>query len=105
VITLEADGRLLPDAVRTFRMEGPPRRVLRIRGITSAYSSYRVASSSPLVTAVRVGLHQEVSPPELAVVLDLASGSVRLVDLQVEPERIVIRLADQRRGVSPLGSS
>ena len=75
-IRLRGNGVLLPERVALIPMTGPPRLLIRIRYIESRYRSYVMEVASPHVTAIRTGLHPELSPPALYVVADLTSDDV-----------------------------
>ena len=92
-LVLWADGTLDPAAVRHARIDGPlPREVLRIAGIAGPLSPADLTVGSAELRRVRSGSHPELSPPELHVVLDLASSRVAMTSLDAAGARIRIRL-------------
>jgi uncharacterized protein (TIGR02266 family) len=75
-LRIRGDGLLLPERVALIPMSGPPRLLIRIRYIETRYESYVIAVGSPQVSAIRTGLHPELSPPALYVVADLTGNDV-----------------------------
>ena len=72
VVTVTADGMLASRRVREFMMTNPPRLVVRIAGIGEGFTPYRVSVRTPELNSIRIGLHEERTPPELHLVFDLA---------------------------------
>ncbi|HRS17273.1 MAG TPA: hypothetical protein P5234_13640 [Thermoanaerobaculaceae bacterium] len=77
VVVLQADGGVVPRRIRELRLEDPPRVLVRISGIVGPTEPDTVNVGGPLVSRIRFGHHPELSPPELYVVIDLASAAVR----------------------------
>ena len=92
-VTLRGDGDLLPDRVAVIPMESPARILIRIRRIEERYQSYVMDVGLPHVTAIRTGLHPELKPPALYVVLDLPSDDVRVVDTAFDGPLLTVTLA------------
>ncbi len=84
-VTIRLDGPIAPERIRHFAMEDPPRYVIQLGGIVTAYRGEVAGGATPEVRGVRVGFHGERRPPELHVVLDLVDlaggggGAVRVV--------------------------
>jgi hypothetical protein len=93
-VVLEADGRILPDMVSHGRMESAPgpRVALYLAAIAAGDVAYRTEVSGPRLKAIRVWYHDDASPPELHVVLDLAGPGVTASAPQVDGRRIVVTL-------------
>ncbi len=77
VVTVQPAGALGAGRVRSLRLDDPPRLLLRIRGIDREFPRPEIPVGTRQLLRVRVGLHREFRPPELFVVLDLASPTVR----------------------------
>jgi uncharacterized protein (TIGR02266 family) len=99
-VMITANGTFSRGTVRHFAMTGPPRLVFRIRGITEPYH-HNLKLRSPHLQGIRCGLHGEVNPPELSVVLDLQSEQVSVGKVAVEGNIVRVRL----RFDLPAGSS
>ncbi len=91
VLRIVTNGSLERSRLREYRLENPPRQVLRIAGITEPYDDHPLQVGGPLLTRVRVGFHPEMSPPELHVVVDLAGAGVKLDSLKVSGADVVLR--------------
>lgn len=77
VVVLQADGGVVARRIRHLRLEDPPRELVRITGIVGPTEPDTVNVGGGLVLRVRLGHHPELSPPELYVVIDLASPAAR----------------------------
>ncbi len=91
VLRVVTNGRLERSRLREYRLESPPRQVVRIAGITAPYDDHPLEGEGPLLLRVRVGFHPEKKPPELHVVVDLADDGVRLDGLEVVGADVVLR--------------
>ena len=92
-LVLWADGAVDPAAVRHARIGGPlPREVLRIIGIAEPFSPGDLAVGSAQLRRVRSGVHREMTPPELHVVLDLAGSRVAITSLDAGGAQVRVRL-------------
>lgn len=90
---LWTDGPLPADAVRHSHLGGSqPREIFRLVGIAVPFTAGDLAVGTGQVRGVRTGLHLEVSPPELHVVVDLAGPGVEMTTLDDEGGRLHIRL-------------
>ncbi len=83
VLVVRTNGAVSPGRVRTLRLEAPPREVVSITGIVAATDQESVPGDGRLVSRVRLGHHPETSPPELRLVLDLATPAARLASADV----------------------
>jgi hypothetical protein len=88
VVTLELDGAVTPAAVRDSRLEEPPRLVIQLLGLASAYPRYEQEAGGPHLRRVRAWYHGELQPAAQHVVLDLASPAVVASPPQVEGRRV-----------------
>lgn len=91
-VTLRGDGVLPPDRVAVIPMESPPRLLIRIRRIETRYESYVLTVGTRSVTAIRTGLHPELTPPALYVVCDLAGDGVRVIDSAFDGNTMTVTL-------------
>jgi len=71
-VRIEGNGPIDPSQVRLTRLETPPRALVTIRGIRHPWGNPVLEVGSPALSRIRVWLHDELSPPQLYVVLDLA---------------------------------
>jgi len=94
VVTVEADGRIDDTLVRNFRMNEVPqsRMVLYLYGVGPGNLSYKTQVDGKQLAAVRVWFHEEKSPVQLHIVLDLASQDVVAFKPVVEGHRLVVTL-------------
>ncbi len=93
VVTFELAGGLEPNDVELAPMVDPPRLLLRLPGVQGAFPELLLTVASPEVDQIRTWLHDELDPPELHVVLDLARDDVALAAADSRPGVLVLRLA------------
>ena len=78
VVRIASSSEIRENAIRSFRLESPPRFVVQVRGAEQALPG---SVTSPLVSRVRIGVHpataQTAGQPEIHFVFDLATESVR----------------------------
>jgi hypothetical protein len=78
VVRISAPWEFGEGAIRSFRLENPPRFVVQVRGADQAVPG---SVSSPLVLRVRIGVHpataETAGQPEIHFVFDLAAAAVR----------------------------
>jgi hypothetical protein len=98
LVTLTGNGNFAPDQVRHFTMVDPPRVVICLSGITKPYHQERLATESPILKRVRFGFHEEVIPPELTIVFDVASDQVSAHNLVVKGNFISLYLMSDTGG-------
>ena len=91
-VELETEGDLSIAGVDPLRLDSPPRLLVRVRGVAEPYAISDVPVDSPRVAAVRTGYHQGIDPPELHIVVDLASTAVELAGVDVDPDRVRVHL-------------
>lgn len=91
-VVIETNGALVPARARHFVMDNPPRYVIRLLGIAHAYEPFELAVGTPQLTRIRVGFHQEESPPELHVVLDLAGSGQRAVRYDLGARSVTVTI-------------
>jgi len=91
VVVLQADGGVVPRRIRHLRLEDPPRELVRISGILGLTEPDSVNVGGTLVSRIRLGHHPELSPPELYVVIDLATTKAR--GATPEPSGDTVRIA------------
>lgn len=77
VVVLQANGGVVARRIRHLRLEDPPRELVRISGIVGPTEPDTISVDGALVSRIRLGHHPELSPPELYVVIDLASPAAR----------------------------
>lgn len=79
VVTFWGDGHFLPERVVRFRVEGgPPRELLKLRGIDLPYRLTAIDVGTPELLRIRTGFHPQDRVNELHVVLDLAHSDVEI---------------------------
>jgi Tfp pilus assembly protein PilZ len=95
-VVIDANGTVDSSRVDLLRLDEPPRILVRVRGIDTPYTPYRVDVGSPDVFAIRIGHHPELQPPTLYVVLDTVSAAVAVAESSVEGStvRLVVARAD-----------
>ena len=89
-----ADGRIDESSVKHFRMneEPEPKMVLYLNGFGTGDLEYKTQVDGNQLAAVRVWYHEEKSPVQLHIVLDLASTDVVAFKPVVEGRRLVVTL-------------
>ncbi len=94
VVRLTTDRTLDSSAVGSFRMNDDPgpRQLLVIRGVGASDLPVRQTVDSPHLAGIRTWLHDDRSPPELHVVLDLARPGVVADEPVVEGRTVTVRL-------------
>jgi hypothetical protein len=94
VVRVTADRDLAPSAIGRFRMDDDPgpRELVVIRGVGASDLPVRRAVDSPHVASVRTWLHDDRSPPELHVVLDLSEPSASADEPIVEGRTVTVRI-------------
>ena len=92
VVQVETDSEVDVDAVVTVRLEGPPRLLLRLRGLADSSPRIAVSGDDPRVSSIRTVYRETLVPPEMHVVLALRSPDVRLQRVDVSPEGVTVRL-------------
>ncbi len=95
VMVVRAAAPLDPADVLVSRLDAPPgpRAVLRIRRVASSTLPTRLEVDGPRISAVRSWLHDDLTPPELHVVADLASDDLVLLPVEVLGAEVTLRLA------------
>lgn len=89
-VTLRANGQLEPDLVAVIPMADPPRLLIRLRWIEAKYRVYTMDVGTEEVSLIRTGLHPEMTPPALYVVLDLTGDDVRVVDQSLDGSTLTV---------------
>lgn len=94
LVTITLDGELAPDRIRHGRLDSPPgpRELVRLVGLSSSELEPRTEVAGPLLTAVRTWLHDELRPPELYIVLDLADSTVHAAEPEIDGRTVSVRL-------------
>jgi uncharacterized protein (TIGR02266 family) len=94
-IVVRGDGVIRSGSYRQTRIDGgAPRELIRLIGIQAAYPKTEIPVATLQVRRIRIGYHQETSPPELHVVLDLAGPQVQVTLLEEENRQLRIRLKE-----------
>ena len=92
-VTLTANGRVDGSRIKQFRLDGPPRAVVRLLGARKAFPRKSIPIESPHLGGIRTGWHRDRSGgPELHVVFDLKQASWRIRDLRAEGRQVVVVL-------------
>lgn len=93
LVTLRTDGRIDASRIRRERLTGDrPREVVKLRGMSRPFAQSALEVGSAEVERVRFGYHQVEDGEEQHVVLDLAAPEVRVNAIEVQQDRIVLRL-------------
>jgi hypothetical protein len=94
VVELVFDRLVLPESISHFRMtDAPgPREVVVVRGVAASDAPLKTPIDSPLLTSVRTWLHEDRSPPELHVVLDLLDGNPGFAEPIIDGAQVRLRV-------------
>ncbi len=93
VIAIDVSARI---PLRSYRLSGPSRHVLRFIGIPQDIAPHLVEVGDDRVIRVRVGHHPEHDPPELHVVIDLADDGIEVVRTSRGPATVWLTLMRTR---------
>lgn len=96
-VTIRTDGFLAPQRVRVNVLTSPPRVLVRLAQVFPGKLGEHTAVATGGVERIRLGYHGELSPPQLYVVLDLASPAVTLAEHAVEGDTVRLVLRRPRR--------
>lgn len=83
VITISGNGSFEDGIISMEKLSSPPRVLVRVRGIVTGFRPYTIEASTPEVTTLRSGLHEERRPPELWVVVDLTGSEVTVGGIDI----------------------
>jgi len=92
VVAVQADRIIPHDAVHSTSMNGPPRQVVRIVGVDRYLGSATLQVGRHDLVRVRSGLHRDLSPSELHIVLDLGTSAVTVELSGTGTKRLEIRV-------------
>lgn len=92
-VAIRADRPVEPSAVTVAAMTGPPRVLIRVRGVSRAFSHTMIQVGTDEITSIRVGYHPKERPPTLHIVLDLADERATLESQHVDGELIELVIA------------
>lgn len=94
VVELVFDRMVRPESISHFRMTNAPgpREVVVVRGVAASDAPLKTLIDSPLLTSVRTWLHEDRSPPELHVVLDLLDGNPVFAEPIVDGAQVRMRV-------------
>ena len=94
LVRISVNQNVLQSAVGRFRMDGDPgpREVLVIRGVSASDLPLQRSTNGPHVSGIRTWLHEDRSPPELHVVLDLTGPGVSADEPRVEGRVVTVRV-------------
>jgi hypothetical protein len=88
-ITIVCASPIDPSSFRTFPVTDPPRAVVVLKGITKPVRPNVMTIDDRHVIQLRLNHHEDRSPPELNVILDLKNETTRVLDLQHNGRRLV----------------
>lgn len=74
---------------RSYPIPDPPRAVIAIQGITNRVKPESMLIEDRHVTRLRLGFPPDGSPPELNIILDLASDAAQILDILHTGNRLV----------------
>jgi hypothetical protein len=80
-------------------LDGAPRGVLRLRGVTRSLAGDTIPIHDSNLEQIRIGLHPELEPPELHLVFDLTDRRVTVLSITRELTTLVIHVG--RPGGTP----
>ena len=83
-VVIRTDAPLDDDVVNHLVLSSPPRILVRLVGVDREYLPYTTEVGTATVERVRAGLHREFEPPQLYVVVDLASADVSVSSLELD---------------------
>lgn len=93
IVSIRTDAAVDPAAVTVAAISGPPRVLVRIRGVSRAFGHPMIKVGTDEVADIRVGYHPEVAPPSLHIVLDLADEHTTLAGQRIDGSLIEIVVA------------
>lgn len=88
IIVVDCAEPVEPSLVRSYPIPDPARAVIVIGGITKPVEPDSMTINDLQISRLRLAHHDEVSPPELLVILDLENDAVEILDLRLEGVRI-----------------
>jgi hypothetical protein len=88
-VVIELDGSIQARDFQSFRLDAPPREVIRLSGVTRPFTRGRITVGDALLTTVRTG---EQPGNALQIVLDLAGANVRAEAPRIDGRRLIVRL-------------
>jgi hypothetical protein len=99
LVSIVADGPLDEAAVGHFLMTDDPkhRLVLYLYGIGSSGLDYRTSVAGARLDAIRVWYHEDKTPVQLHIVLDLASDRVAASPPLIEGNLLLVKLTEEPR--------
>jgi hypothetical protein len=92
-VEIRGNGAISDDAVSVFPMGDPPRILVRLRWIEEQYPEFELNVGTTEVSRIRTGLHPELTPPALYVVLDLSGPRVGVADVTVSADVVRVTVA------------
>lgn len=88
-VVIELDGLVQSKDFSHFRLDGPPREVIRLTGVERPFERGKIAVGDGLLTSVRTGAQPGNA---LQIVLDLGRSTVRAEAPAIDGSRIILRL-------------
>ncbi len=75
-VTIRGNADFTASQIRMTTLAAPPRCLVRIMGVEEAFYRNRITTTLDRISAVRLGHHHELDPPELHIVFDLKDSMV-----------------------------
>jgi len=88
-ITIVCSEPLESSSFRSYPIGDPPRAVIVVEGITNRLKPETMAIEDRHVTRLRLGYPTDGSPPEMHIILDLASDAAEVLDILPTGNRLV----------------
>jgi hypothetical protein len=88
-VVIELDGSVQGKDFSHFRLDGPPREVIRLTGVERPFERGKIVVGDGLLTSVRTGAQPGNA---LQIVLDLGRSTVRAEAPAIDGSRIILRL-------------
>jgi hypothetical protein len=95
-IVLQGNGVIRPETyAEEVLMGNPPRKLIRLLGMSRGYPATKVAVGTDEVKQVRTGFHEKPGGNELHVVIDLASPGIKVTRVEAKDNQLRIHLQRQ----------
>jgi hypothetical protein len=86
-VEVKTNGSISPKRYSSFRLDNPPRELVKLFGVTQRYEASEIRVTGAPVEKIRVGYHAN---KELHLVLDMRDRTSRLARIQTEGSLLVL---------------